>query len=54
MKSPATGAYKVGKHRLVSEVRRVCQVMFTYVSVALQSEHCRCQYSSPYVATVIM
>ena len=54
MKSPATGAGKVSNPRLMSEVGRHYKVMCMYISVALQSEHWGCQYSSPYIAAVIM
>jgi hypothetical protein len=53
-KSPASGAGNISQPRLMSQVTRVHEVLSTYVSVFLQSERWRCQYSSAYVVAAIV
>jgi hypothetical protein len=53
-KSPASGAGNFSEPRLMSEVGRMGEVMCACVSVFLQSERRRCQYSSAYVVPAVM
>jgi hypothetical protein len=53
-KSPASVTGNVSEARLMSQVRRVCEIMCKQISVFLQSEQWRCQYLSAYIVAAIM
>jgi len=48
-KSPASGAGNVSESRLMLQVGRLREFVCAYISLFLQSERWRCQYSSVYV-----
>jgi hypothetical protein len=50
----ASGAGNVGEPKLMSQVRRMCEFVRAQISVFLQSEWWRCQYSPAYVAAAVM
>jgi hypothetical protein len=53
IKSPAWGAGNLSEPRLISQVRRVREVVCAYISVFLQSERWRCRYSSAFVDAAV-
>jgi len=50
VKSPASGVSTFSDPRLMLQVGRLREVACECISVFVQSELCRCQYSSAYVA----
>jgi len=50
VKSPASGVSMFSDPRLMLQARRVREIACACISVFVQSERCRCQISSDYVA----
>jgi len=53
-KSPASGADNVSEPRLMSQVRRLREVVCAYISVFLQSERWKCHQNTIYVTAAVM